>query len=90
MKITVMTLWDEDRADHFVGAILGSVSDEDRRGIAESFEADAEDDGESLRVIYFAEIEAYNNVPQALSMGVSLVNIDGDETEGAVFGEADD
>ena len=76
MKITLVTLYEGSQADHFVGAIEGSLTDEQRKELALSYDAllDAPDDDEDdePRYLMFVEMDTVV-LPSDLTM---LRNID--------------
>lgn len=79
-KVTVVTLYDDSIAEHYVTVVQGKVDDEGRRALAEQMDArlpedlDGEgEDGEDERVMYFREVEAVDSWEQVSE----LPNMDG-------------
>jgi hypothetical protein len=59
VKITLVTLYDGAQADHFVGAIEGSLTDEERKNLALAYDAllDVPDDDEDDEPRYLTFVE---------------------------------
>jgi hypothetical protein len=80
MKVTVVTLYDGRQCESFVGVVVGSVSDDQRKKLAADHEAfynvevDPDDDTEDRRVLSFVEVDAMQD-PDDLTV---LRNIDDD------------
>jgi hypothetical protein len=76
--VTVVTLYDDDKVEHYVGVVLGKVTDEQRAELAKLYNAVLEVpeglDDESPRVMYFAQVEAQTDPAKLMA----LLNIDGE------------
>jgi hypothetical protein len=69
--ITVVTLVDNELVETYVGAVDGSVSEEDRAWLASKYEAHYghdQDGVESDRDMYFREVELHTRVAQVQDM----------------------
>lgn len=59
--ITIVTLYDDKLCEHYVGAVQGKISSEDRQRLAVRFDAndwvEGSEPGEDERVLYFVEME---------------------------------
>ena len=77
MMVTIVTLEDNDTDEHYVGAIMGTVSAADRVKVADRLNACIwpSDDDESSRVVYFRETMVADK-PDNMT---HVQNIDGDE-----------
>lgn len=82
MKITIVTLYRGKMAEHYVGGVEGSLTDEQRHELADRFEAhyhsrnegDEEDSDEEEDYMCFREVDLSKD-PTSL---VHLMNIDDD------------
>jgi hypothetical protein len=76
VKITLVTLYDGAQADHFVGAVSGSLSNEQRKELAVQYDAlldvPEDDEDEEPRYLTFVELDTVE-APHQLG---ALVNID--------------
>lgn len=61
MKVTIVTLYDGAQAEHFVGAVEGSLTDEQRKELALAYDAlldvPDEDEDEEPRYLTFVELD---------------------------------
>ena len=59
MKITIVTLYRGETADHYVGAVQGSLTHDQRLEVAKGLDAEygVEEDDEDGRYVYFRETE---------------------------------
>jgi peptide subunit release factor RF-3 len=57
--ITIVTLYDDDAVEYYVGAVQGSVGHEQRHEVASRLKAeyDVEEEEEGGRYVYFREVE---------------------------------
>ncbi len=74
MKVTIVTLYDGAQAEHFVGAVDGSLSDEQRKQLAIDYDAlldvPDDDEDEEPRYLTFVELDTVTT-PSALGALVS-------------------
>jgi hypothetical protein len=90
MKITIVTLYRAGMCEHYVGAVEGELTDEQRTELANNYEAvydlhgknlgaafDAADDDDELDQISFREVELQSD-PSGLK---DLLNIDDTKPE---------
>jgi hypothetical protein len=77
VKITLVTLYDGAQADHFVGAVAGSLSDEQRKELAIQYDAlldvPEDDEDEEPRYLTFVELDP---VSQPSELGALLSHDD--------------
>ena len=72
MLITIITLYVDDSCEHYVGAVQGRMTTEEKRQCAHQNNAicSSEDD-ESSRQMFFREVECAGSLP------TELLNMDG-------------
>jgi hypothetical protein len=79
MKITVVTLYRGDTADHYVGAVAGSLTHAQRLVVAKRLDAKfGEEDENDERLVYFREIV----VAQSVNDFKGVQNIDDEDYAG--------
>lgn len=58
MRITVVTIYRGATAETYVGAVVGSVSPEDRARLTDAFDVNVDEDDDEHDTIGFRELEA--------------------------------
>ena len=74
MKVTIVTLLDHERVETYVGAVSGSLTEQERGLVAQRLTGEhaQDDDGEPSREVCFQEVDVAETSDRLLA----LVNID--------------
>jgi hypothetical protein len=77
--LTIVTIYRANMADHFVGAVNGTITEKQKQRLADQYEChrvaeDNEEDDDGWDVIFFRELEM---VPSAAKL-LRVSNIDGE------------
>jgi len=84
MKVTIVTLYKDDTADYYCGAIEGALTDEQRREVAKGLNAEYNvEEKEDGRYVYFREVDVAAT-PAALTR---VYHVDDDSVEPAPIKE---
>ena len=76
MTVTVVTKYDEDMDEHYVAVINGSLDENQKEDLRQSFECEKSDTNEcEVNVMYFREIEVVD-----LKDLTKICNIDGENS----------